>query len=99
MSEEILSEFTRELMESDDPAPRDLVKKYIKLGVPESEIAAVLLARSALGSPEVPLSAMEESERRINELVRQAASKPAPSSADSGIKGRVRKLFRRGHGS
>ena len=95
MSEEMLSEFIRELTERDEPIPDDLVKKYIALGVPDGEIAAVLLARSALASPEVPLSAMQESERRINELVRQAASKPARASTDSGIKGKVRKLFRK----
>jgi len=95
MSEEMLSEFTRELIESDEPFPQDLVKKYIALGVPESEIAAVLLARSALTSPEVPLSAMQESERRIGELVHQAASKPDSAPKDSGIKRTVRRIFRR----
>jgi hypothetical protein len=95
MSEEMLSEFIRELSERDEPIPDDLVKKYIALGVPEGEIAAVLLARSALSGPEVPASAMESSERRIEELVRQAAAKPARSGEAPGLKGKVRKLFRK----
>jgi len=95
MSEEILSEFTRELIECDEPFPEDLVKKYITLGVPEPEIAAALLARSALTSPEVPLAAMQESERRIGELVHQAASRPADAPRESRAKRAVRRLFRK----
>ena len=95
MSEEMLSEFIRELSERPEPYPEDLVKKYLAAGVSDGDIAAALLARSALSSPEVPASAMAESERRIEELIRQAGSRPSRSGADAGLKGKVRKLFRK----
>ena len=77
MSEEILSEFTEELAKRKEPVPQDLIKKYKDRGLPESEIAAALLARSALSHPDVPQSAMENSARKIEELSRRSSAKQA----------------------
>ena len=77
MCEEILSEFTEELTKRSEPVPHDLIKKYVELGVPESEIAAALLARSALSNPEVPQSAVESSEHRVEGLAQQSGTRPA----------------------
>jgi len=52
-----------------------LVDKYKRLGLPESEMATALLARSALTHPEVPQSAMEKSARRIEELSKRSAGR------------------------
>lgn len=91
MSEEILSEFTEELARRKEPVPQDLIKKYKELGLPESEIATALLARSALSHPEVPLSAMEKSARKIEELSKRS-SRPKPSDKP-GFKGKIKRML------
>lgn len=90
MSEEILSEFTEELARRKEPIPQDLINKYKERGLPESEIAAALLARSALTHPEVPQSAMENSARKIEELSRKASSRKAQ---EPGIVGKIKRTL------
>lgn len=98
MSEEKLSEFARELTERDDLVPNDLIKKYVDQGVPEPEIAAALLARAALAGPNVPQSAMDKSERMINELAQQSGTRPAGTCAQPGLLARIRRFLHIGHG-
>ena len=93
MSEEILSEFIEELARRKEPVPQDLIKKYKELGLPESEIAAALLARSALSHPEVPQSAMENSARKIEELSKRS-SRPKPSDKP-GLRDRIKRKLGR----
>ncbi|HET6452972.1 MAG TPA: hypothetical protein VFI02_01085 [Armatimonadota bacterium] len=88
MSEEILSEFTEELAKRKEPVPLDLIEKYKKLGLPESEIAASLLARSALSHPEVPQSAMENSARKIEELSKRSSR---PEAKKPGLRDRIKR--------
>jgi len=99
MCEEILSEFTEELTKRDEPVPHDLIKKYTELGLPESEIAAVLLARSALSNPEAPQSAVENSKLRIDELAQREHAEQG-ASAGASLPSRfwqaIRRLFRTG---
>ena len=95
MSEEKISEFTRELTERGEPMPQDLIKKYRDLGVPESEIAAALLARQALAGPSVPDSALEKSKRRISELTKQSAARASNQAARSGLGARISQAVRR----
>jgi len=66
-----------------------LIKKYKERGLPESEIAAALLARSALSHPEVPQSAMENSARKIEELSKRASA--SPEAKKPGLKDRIRR--------
>ena len=91
MSEEILSEFTEELAKRKEPVPQDLIKKYVERGLPESVIAAALLARSALTHPEVPQSAMENSARKIEELSKRSST--GPKAAKPGVRGKIRKML------
>ena len=103
MSEEILSEFTEELIKRSESVPKDLIEKYTKLGLSESEIASALLARSAVKGPTAPQSAVEKSEGRLNELVARASERADEGSAVrtsllSKLVQTFRKLFRAGNG-
>lgn len=95
MSEEKISELTRELTERGEPMPQDLIKKYRDQGVPDSEIATALLARSALAGPSVPESALEKSQRRISELAAQSAARPSRDDSQQGMGARIRNAVRR----
>ena len=91
MSEEILSEFTDELAKRSEPVPHDLIKKYKERGLPESEIAAALLARSALSHPEAPQSAMENSFRKIEELSK--GSSAGFKAGKPSLRGRIKRIL------
>lgn len=97
MSEETLSEFIEELSKRDDPAPRDLIEKYSRLGLSAGDMAAATMARAALREPEVPESAYEESMRKIREMAeRRAAEAPQPPpSLGARIMHAVRRLLGR----
>jgi hypothetical protein len=101
MCEETLSEFIDELTKRDDPFPRDLIRKYADKGLPQSEMAAALLARSALRSPRDVSAALEASEQQVSEMVRQAYSRggvtpPGRAGLAGGLRQALRRLFRRG---
>jgi len=76
MSEEILSEFIEELNKRSEPAPRDLIEKYARKGLPASEMAAAAMARAALLGPEVPDAAFERSAGRIDAMSEHAVGDP-----------------------
>lgn len=94
MSEEKISEFIRELAERTDPLPKDLIKKYRDQGVSEGEIAAALLARTALAGPDAPESALEKSQRRVAEMAAQSAAKPSTRGANTGLGAKIRNAMR-----
>lgn len=100
MSEEILSEFIDELSKRSDPLPRDLIEKYRRLGLPDSEIAAATMARAALLGPQVPEAAFEKSAGRIVDLTENARRGPdveasRPASFLRGISRGLRRLLNR----
>ena len=95
MSEEILSEFTEELIKRNESYPRDLVEKYRKLGLSDSEMATALLARSALKNPGVPPSAFQKSEQRVAEQAQKASQQKGTASPKSGLKKTFQKFLRK----
>ncbi len=89
-----ISEFSEELTERAEPMPQDLINKYRDQGVPESEMAAAILAKQALAGPAVPESALEKSQRRIAEMAGRSAPSPAESRPRPGLIARLRRLLR-----
>lgn len=92
-----ISEFSEELTKRAEPMPQDLIKKYRDQGVPESEIAAAILARQALAGPLAPDAALERSQRRISEMARQSAPHPAAGPSEQpGLMARLRRMLHLG---
>ncbi|GEM_PF-5102565 len=97
MSEETLSEFIEELSKRNEPVPRDLIEKYARKGLPVSDMAAAAMAQAALRGPDVPMSAYQDSVRRVYEMAqRRAVQAPQPRSLGARIVQAVRRFLRLG---